>query len=258
LSDHATKGVPQPLAYLVADVGRRHGVLRAGTTSSYLRSDDPALVAQALRSRRAAALGLRQLAPTVVVADAPVSQVLAALRADGLLPAQEGADGAVLTAQAAPRRADPAPSHLSGLAASSPLRPEEVHELVERLRAAPAGSGAPPAPETSHGGRHLALFDGGFAGPDEVGFEIGEGDVFADDPDSVFDLLLDAVAVGCPVLVGHEDPDSGYLEEVIEIVNISNGVVFAHSSSRGGLCALQLASIEWAQLAGDHTLSVQP
>ncbi|MGI9120580.1 MAG: helicase-associated domain-containing protein [Acidimicrobiales bacterium] len=55
LVDHSPKGVPQPLRYLLADVARRHGAIRIGRVGSYLRCDDPALVAQVLRTRRAGA-----------------------------------------------------------------------------------------------------------------------------------------------------------------------------------------------------------
>lgn len=259
LSEHATKGVPQPLAYLISDVGRRHGMLRVGQTSSYLRSDDPALLAQALRSKRAADLGLRQLAPTVVVANAPAAQVLTALRAGGLLPAEEGPDGAVLSAQPAPKRADRGPAQLAGPAPSSPP-PVEIAELVARLRAAPVGSAPEHRPQAPPGIQHLAFFDDGFPDPDQSDFEIeiGGADGFADDPDGVFDLLGEAVAVGCPVLVGHEDPGTGYEEEMLEIVRIANGVVFARSSSRSGLHAFPLAGIEWVQLLGEQALSVGP
>ena len=41
-------GVPQALSYLIDDVGRRYGVLRLGKASTYLRSDDPALIDQAV------------------------------------------------------------------------------------------------------------------------------------------------------------------------------------------------------------------
>src|SRR5205814_873457 len=44
--------VPQAMTYLVDDVARRHGGLRAGTAGAYLRSDDEALIAEVLADRR--------------------------------------------------------------------------------------------------------------------------------------------------------------------------------------------------------------
>ena len=50
LARHATRGVPQPLTYLVTDIGRRFGNVRVGSAISYLRSDDPALLAEVLQA----------------------------------------------------------------------------------------------------------------------------------------------------------------------------------------------------------------
>ena len=105
LEAHATRGVPQPLAYLVADVGRRHGRLRVGMATCYLRCDDPALLAEVRVGRRTASLGLRELAPTVVVCDAAPAKVLAALHAGGYLAAQEDTTGALVVTRTTPPRA---------------------------------------------------------------------------------------------------------------------------------------------------------
>ncbi|MEK8171402.1 helicase-associated domain-containing protein [Streptomyces sp. M19] len=70
LTAHSLTPVPQPLTYLIDDVARKHGRLRVGAASSYLRCDDDALLAEILADRRAAALRLRRLAPTVLAAQA--------------------------------------------------------------------------------------------------------------------------------------------------------------------------------------------
>lgn len=104
LEERAAKGVPQPLAYLVADAARRYGRVRVGTARCYVRSDDPSLLAELLRGRRAASLGLRELAPTVAVTDAEPATVLAALHAAGHSAAEEDGTGALVVARAGPRR----------------------------------------------------------------------------------------------------------------------------------------------------------
>jgi hypothetical protein len=96
--------VPQALTYLVDDVARRHGRLRVGTSSSYLRCDDEALLTEVLAAKQAAPLKLRRLAPTVVTSQAPVNQVLEVLRGLGYAPAAEAPDGAVLVAAEDTRR----------------------------------------------------------------------------------------------------------------------------------------------------------
>jgi len=162
----------------------------------------------------------------------------------------------VVSAQPAAQRAHLAPSLPGGSPAAS--SPAEIAEVVVRLRAAPVGSAPEPHPQPSRGPQNLAFFEDAFSGPNVIGFEAGSDEGFADDPEAVFDLLRDAVAVGCPVFVGYEDPQTGYVEEVLEIVRIANGVVFARSPSRGGLHPVLLTGIEWAQLVGEHALGGRP
>ncbi len=95
LERHAAKGVPQPLAYLVGDVARRHGHLRVGDAGSFVTSDDPAVLADACTHRRTRKLALRLLAPTVAVSPRPPDAVLEGLRAAGFLPTADALDGTV-------------------------------------------------------------------------------------------------------------------------------------------------------------------
>ncbi|WP_093837669.1 helicase-associated domain-containing protein [Streptomyces aidingensis] len=101
LARHSRTPVPQPLAYLIDDVARKHGLLRVGAATSYLRCDDETLLTQLLADRRAAALRLRRLAPTVLLSPVAPEVLLQRLRELGHAPAAESAEGAVL----APRRA---------------------------------------------------------------------------------------------------------------------------------------------------------
>ena len=97
--------VPQSLTYLVDDVARRHGGLRAGSAGAYLRGDDEALVTEVLADRRLAVLSLRRLAPTVLVTPYQVGRLLTALREAGFAPVPEDASGAAVLARPKPRRA---------------------------------------------------------------------------------------------------------------------------------------------------------
>ncbi|WP_432143565.1 helicase-associated domain-containing protein [Streptomyces sp. bgisy084] len=113
LAAHSRTPVPQPLAYLIDDVARRHGQLRIGAAAAYVRCDDDALLAEILADRRAAPLRLRRLAPTVLAAQTSPDQLLDGLRAMGYAPAAESAAGDVLIARAdsyrTPPRTAPAP-----------------------------------------------------------------------------------------------------------------------------------------------------
>ncbi|WP_051275026.1 helicase-associated domain-containing protein [Cellulomonas sp. URHD0024] len=104
LAAHSRGPLPQPLEYLVRDAARRHGRLRAGSASSYLRADDPSLLAGLAEDNRLATLGLVRLAPTVLASQAPVRELVDALRAHGLAPVVEGPDGQVLHVTASVRR----------------------------------------------------------------------------------------------------------------------------------------------------------
>ncbi|MCZ4118647.1 helicase-associated domain-containing protein [Streptomyces sp. H39-S7] len=113
LAEHSRTPVPQPLSYLIDDVARRHGRLRVGAASAYLRCDDDALLTELLADRRASGLGLRRLAPTVLAAQSAPETLLERLRAMGFAPAAESADGDVVITRAdavrTPRRAAPTP-----------------------------------------------------------------------------------------------------------------------------------------------------
>ncbi|MDF2271103.1 helicase C-terminal domain-containing protein [Streptomyces coacervatus] len=113
LTAHSRTPVPQPLAYLIDDVARKHGHLRVGAASSYVRCDDDALLNEIMADKRAAALRLRRLAPTVLATQADPATLLDGLRAMGFAPAAESAEGDVLItrtdAHRTPPRTAPAP-----------------------------------------------------------------------------------------------------------------------------------------------------
>jgi len=93
---HSKTPVPQGLTYLIDDVARRHGQLRIGMAASFVRCEDPALLAQAVAAPATEAVELRALAPTVAVSSAPIAEVLSALRAAGFAPAAEDSSGAIV------------------------------------------------------------------------------------------------------------------------------------------------------------------
>ncbi|MET9829536.1 helicase C-terminal domain-containing protein [Streptomyces sp. NPDC006385] len=107
LAEHARTPVPQPLAYLIDDVARKHGHLRVGAASAYVRCDDDAMLNEILADKRAAGLRLRRLAPTVLAAQADPAALLDGLRAMGFAPAAESAEGDVLITRADAHRTPP-------------------------------------------------------------------------------------------------------------------------------------------------------
>lgn len=107
LAAHSRTPVPQPLSYLIDDVARRHGHLRIGAASSYVRCDDEAVLNEILADKRSAALRLRRLAPTVLAARTDPASLLDGLRDMGYAPAAESADGDVLITRAGAHRTPP-------------------------------------------------------------------------------------------------------------------------------------------------------
>jgi hypothetical protein len=97
--------LPQPLAYLIKDTARTHGRMRVVRSACCVRSDDEALILELARTRSLAKLGLRRIAPTVLVATEDPETVLTALRAAGFAPVLEAASGTTLIERAATERA---------------------------------------------------------------------------------------------------------------------------------------------------------
>lgn len=135
LAAHSRTAVPQPLSYLVDDIARRHGRLRVGTASLYLRSADPAELDAVLADRTLQPLGLRRIAPTVAVTNSAEGTVVDLLCAAGHSPLAETLDGSVAVRAAALRA--PGPRRQPGVAApaGAALSQAEAAAVVDAVRA---------------------------------------------------------------------------------------------------------------------------
>lgn len=114
--------LPQPLVYLVEDVSRKHGALRLGVASVYLRCDDANLISQVQVDRRLASLRFKQIAPGILVSASPADVVLGRLRDAGYAPVAESADGTVMIHRPDERRtsAKSSPPAVTSVIAPSP------------------------------------------------------------------------------------------------------------------------------------------
>jgi hypothetical protein len=99
--------VPQPLAYLIDDAARTFGTIRVGHAEAFLRADDEAALTEVLHNPRAASLGLRRIAPTVLVSTTPLEVLLPRLRELGVSPLVEAIDGTVHVSRPDRQRARP-------------------------------------------------------------------------------------------------------------------------------------------------------
>ena len=126
------RALPQPLAYLIADVARRHGAVRVRGARSIV-TGSPAEVAEILATRSLRTLHLSQVAPTVLACPFELDEVVSRLRSAGFAPMPEDATGAVIV----PNRAD-GPARATQAATPRARRRVTAAELATRLRSGTA------------------------------------------------------------------------------------------------------------------------
>ncbi len=217
LDRHAATPVPQPLAYLVDDVGRRHGSIRVGSAVAYLRTDDDLEAAALLRHPDAGSLGLRPIAPGVLVASVEPAELVAFLHGMGQTPAVEDEGGRTLTPPPGQRAPRPRTSDLPPTA-----RPDEVAALLlaaerdhPRLR---ADTGRPqPAART------------------------------AQDTDETLALLRDATRDATPVQVGYVSADGSRAEREVVPLDLAGGAVRAVDRASAEVVTIPLARISFVR-----------
>jgi hypothetical protein len=198
--------VPQPLTYLIDDISRRHGQIRVGMASAYIRSDDEAVLSELVADRRSAALRLRRLAPTVVAAQASVDQVLTGLRAMGYPPAAESSDGTLVVRRPDSRRTPPRqrPPRLT----TEPALPGDTL-LAAAVRAIRAGERASTAPR----GRVVGAPLGGVL-PRSTTAE-------------TLTTLKAAVEQDTSLWIGYVDTHGGVSERVVDPIRLAGGYLTA-------------------------------
>lgn len=219
--------VPQGLSYVIDDVARRHGVLRAGTAAAYLRCDDEALLQRVMADRNVDALGLRRLAPTVVVSNVPVDRLLDGLRSAGYAPAAEAPDGAVIALDAEPARA-PSRTGVRVIRPRGAVESEaQARELVRRMR---AGDSLTELARTVH----------------PVVQQV-PGVTSA----STMALLRQAIREGRRVLLGSADPDGTASRHTILPISLAGGFVRGHDSDSHRLLSFPLHRVTAVSLLAD-------
>jgi hypothetical protein len=127
--------MPQPLEYLIADVAKKHGKLRVGNTASFIRCEDSALITQIMGDKRLEILGLRKIAPEVIICGHDAAEAMNVLRSCGYLPAAEDSRGLLLSGPRIQRAQSKArPPRIIG----EIDRPDEIH-IAGALRALRTG-----------------------------------------------------------------------------------------------------------------------
>jgi hypothetical protein len=89
--------MPQPLEYLIADVAKKHGKLRVGSTTSFIRCEDQSVIVAILSDKKLEGMGFRRIASEVLISDLEVDDAVNVLRNAGYLPALEDSKGILLS-----------------------------------------------------------------------------------------------------------------------------------------------------------------
>lgn len=209
--------IPQSLRYLIDDVARRHGRLRGGVASAFLRSDDPVLIAEVMSHPVAAQLELRQIAPTVAVSPLSLSELIEGLREAGFAASAEDASGGIIDLAQQGRRTSPRARPL--VAVRNELDPAQVEAVVARLRAGDAISGIRTViSESSANG---------------AGTRTTES----------LEILREAVRAQRNVRIGYVDRHGVSMGVVLQPTSVGGGVVEGRDAIDGGLHRVPLHRI---------------
>jgi hypothetical protein len=227
LTERSRTPVPQALTYLIEDAARRHGVLRAGVAAAYLRSDDTALLTRVISDRSLDSLGLRLIAPTVLISTEPVSRVLEVLRGAGYAPAAEGGGGEVITlSRELPRAPSRPPARPVRLA--PPVDSDgHVGELVRRLR---------NGDELAATARRVAPVASQVPGVTSA---------------ATMEMLRKAVREERSVLIGYAEPDGSTEQHTLRPISLAGGVVRGYEEGRSGLVGYPVHRLTAVILASD-------
>ncbi len=195
LAEVSRTPVPQPLSYLVDDAARTYGTVRVGHAEAFLRADDEAALTELLHHPRAGSLGLRRLAPTVLVSTTPLDVLIPRLRELGVSPLVESIDGTVHVSR--PDRQRARPRDRQGMARHTADARLEAR-LVQVVTAVRAG-------DRAHETRLAASPSGSLT------------------PMGSLAALREAVETGRTVLIDYVDNDGAATQRLVDPVRVDGG-----------------------------------
>jgi hypothetical protein len=226
--------VPQGLSYLIDDVARRHGRLRGGSARSFLRADDEVLLAEVLAHPAADSFELRRIAPTVLVSELSLKDLLDGLRAAGFAPGAEAGDGSLLDLRPAGRRipARPRPP------ARAMLQVPDEAQLTALVASIRAGDHAAAlAPRTADR-----------TGPRPSGMSSGANGL------DTLRLLRDAARQRRSVWIGYVNSLGVASRRIVEPVSVGGGVLEGYDRAQGDLRRFMLHRITSAAVVDAGTV----
>ncbi|HTW17129.1 MAG TPA: helicase C-terminal domain-containing protein [Nocardioides sp.] len=189
--------VPQPLDYLVDDTARTYGTIRVGHAEAFLRADDETALTELLHHPKAESLGLRRLAPTVLISSTPIDVLLPRLRELGAAPVVEAPDGTVRVTRPDLLRARTPREHRRGAGASAARAAAVTTSVVTAIRAGDRAALSRPATESLTPSGSLAA-------------------------------LREAVESRATVLIGFVDNHGTATERIVDPLSVEGGQLTAH------------------------------
>ncbi len=191
--------VPQPLSYLVDDTARTFGSIRVGHAEAFLRADDETALTELLHHPKVGPLGLRRIAPTVLVSSTPLDVLLPRLRDLGAAPVVEAADGTVHVARPDLLRARTPREHRGGGAVRAAREGAQAAHAVTAIRAGDRAEQSRP-----------------------------ERPAEALTPTGSMAALREAVEAGDTVLIGYVDNQGTSSERLVDPIRVEGGSLTAH------------------------------
>ncbi|MGA8847066.1 MAG: helicase-associated domain-containing protein, partial [Nocardioides sp.] len=182
---------------LVDDTVRTFGAIRVGHAEAFLRADDESALTELLHHPKAGPLGLRRIAPTVLISSTPLDILLPRLRELGAAPVMESADGSVQVSRPDVLRARPPRERRPSV--RSVRESARVASVVTAVRAGDrAASSRPASPSTPL------------------------------TPSGALAALRAAMETEATVLIGYVDNQGISSERVIDPISIEGGSLTAH------------------------------
>lgn len=214
--------VPQPLDYLIGDVAKRHGRLRVGNTSSYLRCEDPTLLTQIVSDKKLEGFPIRRIAPEVLVCDLDANEMIIALRGAGYMPAAESNAGILITGQRVSRaKSKPRPPRVIG-----ELETPTEETLSAALRALRV------AERSSHKQTSLR----------EIAAN-ALGSLPRTTANETLDLLHKFIVEGHTLSIGYADNNGSVTHRIIDPLSISAGSLIARDHGTGEIQTFRIPRI---------------
>ena len=214
--------MPQPLEYLIADVAKKHGKLRVGNTSSFIRCEDTALISQIINDKKLEILGLRRIAPEVVICEMDATDAMRILRECGYLPAGESANGMILTGAKSNRAlTKPRPPRIIG-----EVEVPTDESLTAAIRTLRTGE------KSTHRQTHLR----------QVANE-ALGALPRTTANETMDVLQQFISEQKTLSIGYADNNGGVTHRIIDPIRISAGALIARDHATGEVQSFRIPRI---------------